>query len=159
MEEVVTNFDNRTDDLMGSSLTFMIGEKYYGIQLTYVNEIINIQKITRVPGVPDYIRGIINLRGRIMPVIEARTKLGLPVIDYTERTCIIEITYKDTVVCLIVDSVADVVDLDEISISEFPNMASNKDRQYVTNVSKAGDRIIMNIDLEKFLTDSNTSKN
>ncbi len=158
MEEVMTNFDEKTDDLMGSSLTFMIGEKYYGIQLSYVNEIINMQKITRVPGLPSHISGIINLRGRIMPVIEARTKLGLPVIEYTERTCIIEINYQDTVVCLIVDSVADVVDLDQISVSEFPNTASNQDTQYVTNVSKVGERIIMNIDLEKFLTDTNIKK-
>lgn len=154
MTDVNTSFVNPTDDLLGTSLTFKIGEKLYGIQLVYVNEILPVQKVTRVPSVPAYIKGIINLRGRILPVIEVRSKFGLESIEYNETSCIISITYQDITVCLIVDSVADVVDMDAVSIADLPNFNLTHDSQYVSSISKSDNTLILNLDLNKLLSDS-----
>src|SRR5690554_6663806 len=99
------------DTLHGKYLTFAIGNEAYGIEIRFVTEIIGLQPITEVPEVPKYVKGIINLRGKIIPVIDVRLKFRKEPIPYDDRTCIVVIALDTLVVGLIVDNVAEVVSI------------------------------------------------
>ena len=97
------------DSQKGKFMTFKTGKEYFGISISYVNEIIVMQPITAIPEVEDYIKGLINLRGKIIPVIDVRLRFRQEPIEYTDRTCIIVIDVKNVVVGLIVQTIAEVV--------------------------------------------------
>lgn len=96
------------DSQKGKFMTFQTGKEYFGISIGYVNEIIAMQPITAIPEVDDYIKGLINLRGKIIPVIDVRIRFKMEPKEYTDRTCIIVIDVKSTVVGLIVEKIAEV---------------------------------------------------
>lgn len=156
MEEIKDFELEQGDDLTGKYLTFFIGDATYGVELTNVIEIIGIQSVTAVPGIPSYIKGIINLRGRIVPAIDVRHKIGMEEKAYDERTCIIVISWEDSIVGLIADSVSEVLTLDGGEISELPdftNSPSGSENKYLTSVTKLGNKLILNLDCDKFLHD------
>lgn len=134
-------------------LTFYIGETIYGVALDNVIEIIGIQEAATVPGVPKHIKGIINLRGRIVPVINARLKIGIEEIPYDERTCIIVINWNDSLVGLIVDRVAEVADFTSDQLSALPDFSNLNSNKYLSSVCKIGERLVMILDCDKFLSD------
>lgn len=137
----------------GKYLTFYIGETIYGVALENVLEIIGNQEATRVPGIPSFIKGIINLRGRIVPVIDARLKIGTEEIEYDERTCIIVITWKESLVGLIVDRVAEVNDFKNEQITSIPDFANVNTNKYLSSICKVGERLVLILDCDKFLSD------
>jgi purine-binding chemotaxis protein CheW len=139
------------DDLSGKYLTFMIQDTIYGIELLNVIEILSIQAITRVPRIPDYIKGIINLRGRIVPVIDMRIKFNQPEKSYDERTCIIVIELNDMQVGLIVDQVSEVLTVDNSELEEIPQFSSINNSQYLKSIGKLPSKLILNIDCEMIL--------
>ena len=94
-------------------VTFKSGNEYFGLKIQYVNEIIVFQEVTEIPESEDYIKGLINLRGKIIPVIDVRIRFKQEPIEYNDRTCIIVINVKDTVVGLIVEKIAEVVEIKE----------------------------------------------
>ena len=97
--------------VLGKVMTFHIGDQIYGIEIQYVTELIEMQHITKVPHVPPYIKGIINVRSKVVPIVDIRTRFGKEEIPYTNRTCTIILSYNDISVGIIVDSVADVEDI------------------------------------------------
>jgi purine-binding chemotaxis protein CheW len=129
---------------------FKIDESYYGLSLTSVREIINVPKITIVPNTPAYMKGIINLRGGVVPVIDVRLKFNMEEREYDNQTCIIVLEVQDAVVGLIVDRVSEVVDIEPEQLVAPPDMG-NTINDYLDSVSEIGDKIILNIDCEKFL--------
>lgn len=150
----INSFDlSGGDDLNGKYLTFFIGEATYGVELEHVIEIIGIQSITSVPGIPNYIRGIINLRGRIVPAIDVRKKIGLEEKEYDERTCIIVINWQDSLVGLIADSVSEVLSIENATLAPLPEFTNVNTNKYLTSVSKIGDKLVLNLDCQKFLQD------
>lgn len=139
------------DDLRGRYLTFHIGDKLYGLELLHVIEIISVQPTTHIPRLPEYIKGIINLRGKVVPVIDVRLKFGLEERAYDDKTCIIVVTVHDMSVGLIADSVAEVVTIDS-NVSAVPPELGNqtsKDR-YLRSIALLGDKVILGIDIERF---------
>lgn len=138
------------DDLNGRFLTFYIGESIYGIELLHVIEIISIQNITKVPNVPSHIKGIINLRGKIVPVIDVRLKFSLSEREYDDKTCIIVVVIDDMNVGLIVDSVSEVATVDNVNLASPPEFGSGYTNRHLKSVAKVGERVILNIDCEKF---------
>ena len=134
-------------------LTFYIDDSIYGVSIDNVIEIINNEKCTYVPGIPRFIRGIINLRGRIVPVIDARLKLGAEEIEYDERSCTIVIDWQDSLVGLIVDRVAEVDDFSSEQLAALPDFASVNSNQYLSSICKVGERLVLILDCEKFLSD------
>ena len=106
--ELTTVAEEALDELRGRFLTFYIDDTFYSIELCHIIEIISIQPTTYVPGLPDYFKGIINLRGKVVPVIDVRLKFGQPAREYDDKTCIIIVTIHDMQVGLIVDRVAEV---------------------------------------------------
>lgn len=114
------SMDNSDDTQKNRFLTFMIEEVGYGLEIQHISEIINVQNITRIPELPEYIKGIINLRGKIVPVMDMRLRFGKPHRKYDDRTCIIVIDMDDVTIGLIVDSVSEVMTIQEADITDPP---------------------------------------
>lgn len=135
-------------------ITFKSNNEYYALEIRIVQEIIGIQNITEIPETEDYIKGLINLRGKIIPVIDVRLRFRQKPFEYTDRTCIIIISVKGTVVGLIVETIAEVVNIPESSITPPPALghgtAKNK---YVYGLGRVGDSVKMLLDPEKLIKD------
>lgn len=139
-------------------IRFMVGKESFGIDIGRVKEIINVPEITRVPDTPYFLEGVINLRGKIVSVIDLRKRLNLDVTlkDKKNRILITEVGCK--VVGLIVDEVSEVLRLNPDSIEPPPEMISSTGIDYVTGVGKLNDRIILLIDFEKILGTDETNQ-
>ena len=121
-DEVLENEELEEDTQKDMYMTFKSGNEYFAIGIQCVNEIIGFQTITEVPETEDYIKGLINLRGKIIPVIDVRLRFKQEPVEYTDRTCIIVIEVKSTVVGLIVEKIADVVTIPQESITPPPSI-------------------------------------
>lgn len=137
----------RNSELDNRFLLFYIDRNLYSMELHYVLEIIAVQKVTRLPNLPDYIRGILNLRGKVIPVIDMRLKIGLPERPYDDKTCIIVLDLANAHIGLIVDSVSEVVTIPPQDMADAP--AGNVMEKYVRSVSSHQDGTVLNIDCEK----------
>ncbi|NLZ38517.1 MAG: purine-binding chemotaxis protein CheW [Firmicutes bacterium] len=140
------------DTQKGKYLTFALGKEVYGIEIRYVTEIIGIQPITEVPEMPDYIRGIINLRGQIVPVMDVRLRFKKEFREYDDRTCVIVIEFDDIAMGLIVDSVEEVLSIPDEDIVSLPEIKQSTNR-YIKSVGKVGDEIKLLLDCSKLLTE------
>lgn len=138
------------DELRGRFLTFYIDDTLYSIELCHIIEIISIQPTTYVPGLPEYFKGIINLRGKVVPVIDVRLKFGQPLREYDDKTCIIIVTIHEMQVGLIVDRVAEVVSIEAERRNLPPAAGKTNGSRYLSFIAKTGDKVILNIDCEKF---------
>ena len=125
MQDIV-DIDLIVEDVMrGKYLTFLVGDVGYGIEISYVVEIISVQEITLVPHTHSYVKGIINLRGTVVPVIDMGMRFGNGEVVYTEKTCIIVLSMDDMSVGILVDGVQDVSNIDDESIQEPPKTTGN----------------------------------
>lgn len=142
-----------TDTQKNKYVTFKSGNEFFGLKIEYVNEIIVYQEVTEVPETEDYIKGLINLRGKIIPVIDVRIRFKQEPFEYNDRTCIIVINYRDTVVGLIVEKIAEVVEIPEDQILPSPTMGKGEKNQnkYVYAIGKVGDQVKLLLDPEKLL--------
>lgn len=141
------------DTQHGKYLTFPLGGEVFGIEIQYVTEIIGIQAITFVPEVPPYVKGIINLRGKIIPVVDMRLKFDKPEAEYTDRTCIVVVDEKDVSIGLIVDSVADVVDIPDDQVLPPPRFKSGRQNKYIKGIGKVDGEVRMLIDCDMIAGD------
>ncbi len=139
------------ETLLNRYLTFNIGEEIYGFEIMYVTEIIGIQKITKVPNISNYIKGIINLRGIIYPVIEIRNRFGIEAVPYTERTCIVLVRSRNMGVGMIVDNVSEVMRIDVDKIFPQPQTYKGSKSKYIKSIAKLGTEVKILLDLEKLL--------
>ena len=135
----MSEFDTQKDKYV----TFKSGHEYYGIKIQYVNEIIVFQEITEIPESEDYIKGLINLRGKIIPVIDVRLRFKQKPIEYNDRTCIIVLNVNGTVVGLIVETIAEVVEIPEENILPSPTIGNSEKAQnvFVHSIGKVGDTV------------------
>jgi len=157
-KEVNQNENDSEDTQKGKYMTFQSGNECYGIAINYVNEIIGIQSITAVPETDEYIRGLINLRGKIIPVIDVRLRFRQEPIEYTDRTCIIVINVKNVVVGLIVQTIAEVVSIDDQEIEPPPSLGgASTNSKYVYGIGKIGDNVKLLLDPEKLISDEELS--
>lgn len=143
------------DTQLNKYVTFKSGNEYFGLKIQYVNEIIVFQEITQIPESEDYIKGLINLRGKIIPVIDVRLRFKQEPIEYTDRTCIIVINVQDTVVGLIVEKIAEVVEITKENILATPTVSNEEKCQnkYVYGIGKVGDGVKLLLDPELLLKD------
>lgn len=139
------------DTIKDKYLTFIIDGEDYGIDISYVKEIIGVSAITKIPETPDYLKGIINLRGSIIPVIDVRLKFCKEEKEYDEFTCIIVVEYNEYTVGLIVDTVQEVLSITEESISSPPNAKLKYQNKFIKNIGKIGDKVQLLLDVDKFL--------
>jgi len=154
MENLLDEFIEDSEDTQkGKFLTFSVGREAYGIEIKFVIEIIGIQDITEVPELPDYIKGIINLRGKIIPVIDVRLRFKKQAREYNDRTCIVVIEIKETCVGLIVDNVSEVMNIDEDNIVPPPDCKTGFNNRYVRGIGKVGTEVKLLLDCDKLLND------
>ncbi|MCT4607547.1 MAG: chemotaxis protein CheW [Marinisporobacter sp.] len=139
-------------------LTFTLGEECYGIEIRYVTEIIGLQPITEVPELPEYIRGIINLRGKIIPIMDVRLRFKKSFREYNDRTCVIVIDIKDLSIGLIVDSVSEVISILEENIVNPPEMGRNSQNRYIKGIGKVENSVKLLLDCDKLLKDDDAQK-
>ncbi|MGE0862586.1 MAG: chemotaxis protein CheW [Vicinamibacterales bacterium] len=139
----------------GKYLTFALAQEEYGLLVIKVREIIKIMDITAVPQMPDHVKGVINLRGKVIPIIDLRLKFGLPVQEYTERTCIIvaEVEVEDRKVMLgiIVDSVSEVLNIANDEIEPAPDFGERLDTDYMQGIAKIKGKVKILLDLDRVL--------
>ncbi len=140
----------------GKYLTFRLGEEIFGLPILKVQEIIGMMPVTAVPRVPEYVRGVINLRGKVIPVIDLRLKFGLEGKEDTSRTCIIVLQVasgKGTVVMgTIVDEVSEVVNVAENQIEPPPSFGASVDTAFILGMGKIGDKVVMLLDVDRVLS-------
>lgn len=132
-------------------LTFHIGQEDFGIDIGDVIEIVGIQKITEVPDMPDYIRGVINLRGKVIAVMDVRLRFNMEPRPYDDRTCVIVVTVNDLTVGLLVDRVNEVVEIAEKLIENAPPTQSND--QYIKGLGKIGQEVKILLDVRNLVKD------
>ena len=146
------NAEGSEDTQHGKFLTFNIGEERFGLSICFVTEIIGIQPVTFVPEVPDYVKGIINLRGKVVPVIDMRLKFKKEAIGYTDRTCVIVVDIEDISIGLIVDSVDEVLDIADDQIVPPPSYRTGFQNRYINGIGKVGENVVLLLDCEKIIS-------
>lgn len=134
-------------------LTFNLGDELYGVDILRVQEIKGYTAVTKIPNTPPHIKGVLNLRGTIVPIIELRTKFGMPTIDYTAFTVIIVVVVRDKVMGLVVDSVSDVLNIDKKDIQPSPQFGAKVDVSFMNGIGKSGDKLVALLDMDRLLTD------
>jgi purine-binding chemotaxis protein CheW len=148
--------------LAGKYLTFRLAGEEYGLQIKKVKEIIPMQKTTRIPRAPEYVRGVINLRGRVIPVLDLRTKFGMERAEDTERTCIIvafvDLGTRAVTMGLTIDEVRDVLDIAAIDIQEPPAFESGVDTEFILGIGKTGESVTILLDTNRVLSVSETEQ-
>jgi len=142
------------DTLQNRYLIFELSNEMFGINLRFVIEIVAMQPINPIPETPDYIRGVMNLRGKIIPVIDMRLKFRKPSIAYTDRTCIIVIETQQFCVGLIVDRVVEVLTFDDDQIAPPPGMFTEASHAYLNGIGKMEDSVALLLDCEKLFSES-----
>ncbi len=150
---------NESDTQKGKYMTFKSGNEFFGLEIQYVNEIIQLQAITAIPETEDYIKGLINLRGKVIPVVDVRLRFKQEPFEYNDRTCIIVINIKSMMVGLIVEKIAEVVEIKEDNILPPPNVGRSDriQNKYVYGIGKVGDTVKLLLDPDKLLNDEDLS--
>ncbi len=143
---------NCTEDTQKDKyLTFRLADEDYGIEICHVTEIIGIQKITKVPDMANFIKGVINLRGKVIPVMDVRARFKLPPREYDERTCVIVVNVNNQDIGLVVDRVNEVVDIPVSQVEPPPLSSQSASTHYIRGIGKMGDSVKILLDGEKLL--------
>jgi len=145
--------DEGEDTQEGKFLTFVLGGEEYGIEIRHVTEIIGIQSITEVPDMPAHVKGVINLRGKVIPVMDVRLRFGMPERPYDDRTCIVVINIDGQAVGLVVDRVSEVLDIPKDDIEPPPAVKKGEESRFVQGMGKVGDEVKILLDARKLLYD------
>ena len=146
----------KSDERAGKYLTFMIGKEEFGVAVLKVREIMGIQDITAVPQTPPYLKGVINLRGKVIPVVDLRLKFGLPSIEYTQRTCIIVVQVEAGSTSLlmgtVVDEVSEVITMAAGDIEDTPDFGASVPTTYILGMAKIKGKVKILLDINEVLT-------
>lgn len=154
-EETVTEATGN-GQTQGKYLTFGLGDEAFGLAILKVREIIGMMDITHVPMTPAFIKGIINLRGRVIPVMDLRSKFGMPACQRTSATCIIVVYVGEVEVGIIVDRVSEVMDMAPTDIEDVPSFGSAVDTRFILGIGTTGEKVTILLDIDKALTEQDT---
>lgn len=140
----------------GKYLTFMLAEESYGLEILTVREIIGVLPVTSVPKVPHFIKGVVNLRGKVIPVVDLRLKFEMDEIEHTEETCIIVVCVGNVEMGIIVDRVSEVLDIGEADIEPAPEFGANMEveKNFILGMGKSDERVTILLDIREVLGDS-----
>ncbi|TAJ30973.1 MAG: chemotaxis protein CheW [Nitrospirae bacterium] len=133
-------------------LTFILGEEHYGVDILRVQEIKGYTAVTRIPNTPDFIKGVLNLRGAIVPIVDLRAKFGMAKVDTTMFTVIVVVVVRDRVMGIVVDAVSDVLDIAAKEIQPAPNFGTRVDTSFIQSIAKSGDKLITLLDIDRVLS-------
>lgn len=143
--------------LEGKYLSFALGEEVYGVAILKVQEIIGLMNVTSVPRTPGYVRGVINLRGKVIPVVDLRVKFGMEKAEDTERTCIIVVQIAtpgddEITMGVIVDSVSEVIEISSENIEPTPTLGNSTDTRFILGMGKVEEKVVMLLDVDQALS-------
>ena len=138
----------------GDFLTFRLGDEEYGIDILKVQEIRSYEQPTRIANAPSFIKGVVNLRGVIVPIVDLRVKLDCAAVEYNSFTVVIVLNVKGRVVGAVVDSVSDVLELGSGTIKPAPEMHTSVDTSFITGIGSVNDRMLILMDIEGLMTSS-----
>ncbi len=145
--------ESQNDNGTLQCVTFTLEDEIYGIDVMQVQEVLREVEVAPVPGAPHYVLGIINLRGNVVSVIDARTRFGLPTKESDDMTRIIVIEAQQQIIGILVDSVAEVVDIKRKDIDTAPNVGNSETAKYIDGVVSRGDNLLILVDLNKLLSE------
>lgn len=143
--------ERHDDTIKDQYLTFAIEDEDYGVEIAYVKEIIKMTSITKVPEMPDFIEGLINLRGDLIGVLDVRKRFNKPPKEHDEETCIIVVVFGDYTLGMIVDAVQETAIIPEDRISPPPSAKLSYANQFIRNIGKVGEEVKLLMDVERFL--------
>lgn len=149
-------------DLAGKYLTFRLSSEEYGLEILKVREIIGLMDITNVPRTPEYIRGVINLRGKVIPVLDLKTKFNMGVTEETDETCIVVVEVANnegssTQMGTLVDAVSEVLDIQESQIEDAPAFGTGVDTRFILGMGKVNNEVKILLDIDEVLTTTDIS--
>jgi purine-binding chemotaxis protein CheW len=142
----------KTEDELLQLVTFNIGSEEFGVEILKVQEIIRTMEITKVPKSPPFVEGVINLRGKVIPIIDLRKRFGLEAKTHDSHTRIIVIEIKQMIVGFVVDSVSEVLRIQSSTVEPPPDIAAGVGSEYIKGVGKLADRLLILLDLDELLT-------
>ncbi len=155
-DEFLVDDEDNEDTQANKYLFFRIGRESYGIGIRFVIEIIELQPISEVPDMPAYVKGVINLRGKVIPIVDLRLRFDMEAREYDNRTCIIVTEVDGVLVGCLVDTVEEVMEIPEKSIEPPPNFRTQSGRdRYISGMGKVGESIKILLDVEKIVKDEN----
>ena len=134
-------------------LTFQLGGEIYGVDILRVQEIKGYTAVTKIPNQPSYIKGVMNLRGTIVPIVELRTKIGMEVVEYTAHTVIVVVVVQGRIMGFVVDSVSDVLNIDKKEIQAPPQFGTKVDVSFLNGIAQCGDHLVALLNIDRLLTD------
>jgi purine-binding chemotaxis protein CheW len=147
----------KTDPRAGKYLTFQVGKEEFAVQVLHVREIMGVQEITAVPQMPNHVKGVLNLRGKVIPVVDLRLKFGMPELEYTQRTCIIVVQIECQTgrisTGIIVDGVSEVLTLQAADIEDTPDFGMGAATPYLLGLAKIKGKVKILLDINKVIQD------
>lgn len=157
IDNLTVNEDQDNEDTLSNKyLIFNLDNQQYAIAIRYVVDIINVQPVTRVPSCPDFVRGITNLRGKVIPIIDVRLRFGKQPQEYNDRTCIIVVEMGDLSVGMIIDSVSEVRTIENDDVSPPPSFSDGVDTRFIEGIGKTDSGIKLILDCKTVLDDYGT---
>lgn len=154
MNTVVEEVDGKAshgDSVAGEFLTFVLGSEAYGLEILKVQEIRGYDAVTQIANTPAFIKGVINLRGKIVPIVDLRVKFNMGKVEYNEFTIVIILNLGGRVVGIVVDGVSDVMQLEESQIRAVPDIVASIDTRYITGLASVGEKMFILVDIEKLM--------
>lgn len=136
----------------GEYLTFVLGDEQYGLEILKVQEIRGYDTVTQIANTPDFIKGVVNLRGKIVPIVDLRIKFHLGKVEYDEFTVVIILNLNGRVVGIVVDGVSDVKALKEEQIRDVPSLVSNIDTKYIVGLATVEEQMFILVDIEQLMS-------
>lgn len=149
--ELTENTASQTVPTEGEYLTFVLGTESYGLDILKVQEIRGYDAVTQIANTPAFIKGVINLRGKIVPIVDLRVKFNMGKVEYNEFTVVIILNLGGRVVGIVVDGVSDVMQLEESQIRAVPDIVASIDTQYITGLASIAEKMFILVDIEKLM--------
>ncbi|CAG1004839.1 Chemotaxis protein CheW [Methylophilaceae bacterium] len=150
--EVAENTGSQSASTAGEYLTFVLGTESYGLEILKVQEIRGYDAVTKIANTPDFIKGVINLRGKIVPIVDLRVKFNMGKIEYNEFTVVIILNLNGRVVGIVVDGVSDVMALNDAQIREVPDLVTSIDTKYIMGLATVDTQMLILVDIERLMT-------
>jgi purine-binding chemotaxis protein CheW len=143
------NSDNQANS--GEYLTFVLGDESYGLEILKVQEIRGYDAVTKIANTPDFIKGVVNLRGLIVPIVDLRIKFNLGKVEYNEFTVVIILNLNGRVVGIVVDGVSDVMNLQQSQVRDVPDIVTSIDTKYITGLATVEDKMFILVEIERLM--------
>ncbi|HEY0843374.1 chemotaxis protein CheW [Methylotenera sp.] len=151
-DNVINNVSSRAKSAEGEYLTFVLGAEEYGLEILKVQEIRGYDAVTQIANTPEFIKGVVNLRGKIVPIVDLRIKFNLGKVEYNEFTVVIILNLHGRVVGIVVDGVSDVIALKEEQIRDVPSLVTSIDTKYIVGLATLDQRMLILVDIEQLMT-------